>query len=330
MDFSNQKVLITGGGGFIGTHIALNLAEKGFKIRLFDLSFNNFDILCQKMGKKIEAEKIIGDILNKDALSDATKGCDYVIHAAAMLGVRNTEQKKLNCLDINILGTINVLEACAREKVKRIVFTSSSEVYGEPIECPIKESNPKSPVSLYGVSKLAGEEYIKAYHDKYGLEFSIVRFFNVYGPGQVAEFVMPRFIKNVMNGKAPVIYGTGEQIRTFCYVEDAVEGVSKVIIEENGKNQIFNIGNDEGSISMKDLAEKVIKISGKDLKPVFVKMEESDREESREIQKRIPTIYQARQLLKYQPKFSLDEGIKKIIEIGCIFDTWSNAQPIND
>jgi len=322
MDFNDKRVLITGGGGFIGTHIAIDLAKKGFKIRLFDLDFNNFDVLCQKLGHNFEVQKIKGNVLDTITLTTAVNGCDYVVHAAAMLGVKNTEEKKLDCLNVNILGTINVLEACVKEKIKRIVFTSSSEVYGEPVEFPIKETNSTSPVSLYGVSKLAGEEYMKAYQKKHGLDFSIVRFFNVYGPGQVAEFVMPRFIKKVLNNESPVVYGAGSQVRTFCFVEDAAQGVSRVLTEENGRNQIFNIGNDEESISMKDLAEKVIKISGKDLKPVFVDMEDSDREASREIHKRIPTIYQARQLLKYQPQFSLENGIKKVIESDCIFDTW--------
>ncbi|HCC60273.1 MAG: hypothetical protein A2402_03560 [Candidatus Staskawiczbacteria bacterium RIFOXYC1_FULL_37_43] len=325
MDFNDKRVLITGGGGFIGSHIAANLEKKGFKIRLFDLNFDNLDTLCKKLGYCSKAEKVVGNILDTISLASAVEGCDYVVHAAAMLGVKNTEQKSLECLNVNILGAINILEACVKEGVKRIIFTSSSEVYGEPVECPIKETNSTSPVSLYGVSKLAGEEYMKAYQKKYGLEFSIVRFFNVYGPGQVAEFVMPRFIKNVLNNEPPVVYGSGNQIRAFCFVEDAAEGVSQVLTEGNGKNQIFNIGNDEESISMKDLAEKVIKISGKDLKPQFASMRDSDREESREIHRRIPTIYQARQLLKYKPQFSLEQGIRKVIEADCIFDTWHTS-----
>ncbi|MEK7663826.1 MAG: SDR family NAD(P)-dependent oxidoreductase [Patescibacteria group bacterium] len=323
MVLNNKKVFITGGGGFIGTHIAKNLSDKGFKVRLFDLDFGNYNILSEKLGNLSEVEKIKGDIFDLNSLTKAMAGSDYVIHAAAMLGVRNTELKKLGCLNINILGTINVLEACVKERVKRIIFTSSSEVYGEPLRYPIEENDFKRPVSLYGVSKLAGEEYMKAYNQKYGLEFSIIRFFNVYGPGQVAEFVMPRFIKNVLEDKPPVVYGDGSQIRAFCFVEDASEGVSKVLTEENGVNQIFNIGNDEEAISIKDLAQKVIKISGKDLKPEFKDMEDSDREASREIYRRSPVIYQARQMLNYQPKFSLEEGIRKTIESNCIFDTWS-------
>lgn len=323
MDLNGKKVLITGGGGFIGTHIAHNLAKKGFALRLFDLNFKNFNMLCQKLGYNINAEKVQGSILDTTSLIHAVRGCDYVIHAAAMLGVKNTEVKKLECLNVNILGTINTLDACVKENVRKVVFTSSSEVYGEPEQTPIEENDPKSPVSLYGTSKLAGEEYIKAYHNRYGLEFSIIRFFNVYGPGQVAEFVMPRFIKRVMENQPPVVYGSGEQIRTFCFVEDAAEGVSKMLTEENSRNQTFNIGNDDESISIKNLAEKIIRLSGKNLKPQFIGMEDSDREVSREIQKRIPLIYQARQMLNYQPQFSLEQGIKKVIESNCIFETWS-------
>lgn len=318
-----EKVLITGGGGFIGAHIAKNLSEKGFEIRLFDLDFSNYDILSEKLGGIQNAGKFRGSILDTNALSNAIINCDYVVHAAAILGVKNTELKKLDCLNVNILGTINVLEACIKEKIKKIIFISSSEVYGEPIEFPIKETDPTSPVSPYGVSKLAGEEYVKAYNSKYGLPFSIVRFFNVYGPGQVAEFVMPRFIKNVLEDKSPVVHGDGSQIRAFCFVEDAAEGAAKALEQENGHNRIFNIGNDEGSISIKGLAEKVIKLSEKNLKPEFIAMKDSDREESREIQRRAPLIYQAREMLNYQPKFSLDKGIKKTMEIGCIFNAWN-------
>lgn len=325
MDFHNNRVLITGGGGFIGTYIAKNLSEKGFAVRLFDLSFKNYDLLSEKLGGMPNVEKVTGNILDNNSLAKAMKGCNYVIHAAAMLGVKNTEFKKLDCLDANILGTINVLEACIKENVKKIVFTSSSEVYGEPLEYPIKETDPKSPVSLYGVSKLAGEEYIKAYNSKYGLKFSIVRFFNVYGPGQVAEFVMPIFIKRVLQNEPPKVHGDGSQIRTFCFVEDAADGVSRALIHENGHNRIFNIGNDKESISMKDLAEKVIKISGNNLKPVFIAMRDSDREDSREIKRRAPLIHHAREMLNYQPRFSLDEGIMKTIKVNCIFDTWSTS-----
>jgi len=317
-----KKVLITGGGGFIGTVLAKNLKSKGLEIRLFDLDFTNHKLLCEKLGDFPQVERVTGSILDSNALCNAMRGCNYVVHLAAMLGVRRTEMKRVECLNINILGTINVLEACLKERVEKILFTSSSEVYGEIEGLPVKEESPKNPVSIYAITKLAGEEYVKAYADRYGLEYSIVRFFNVYGPGQVAEFVMPRFIKRVLENKPPIIYGDGSQIRSFCFVEDAVEGAVRALLNPIGDNQILNIGNDKEPISMKDLANKIIKISGKKIEPEFIPMVESDRQSSREIRRRIPCIDKARKLLDYEPKVSLEEGIKKIIETNCIIKTW--------
>lgn len=315
-----KKVLITGGAGFIGTSFAKNLAAKGLGVRLFDLDFTNHNILCEKLGDFPNTEKIQGSILDSNAICNAARGCNYVVHLAAMLGVRRTEMCRTECLNINILGTINVLEACLKEKIEKILFSSSSEIYGEIEGLPVKEESPKNPVSIYAITKLAGEEYIRAYADRYGLKYSIIRFFNVYGPGQVAEFVMPRFIKRVLNNNPPVIYGDGSQIRSFCFVEDAVEGAAKALLTND--NEVFNIGSDKEPISMKDLASKVIKISGKKIEPEFIPMSKSDRQSSREIKRRIPCIDKARVLLGYEPRFSLDDGIKKIMETNSIIETW--------
>lgn len=315
-----KKALITGGAGFIGTFLAKNLVNKGLEVKLFDLDFTNHDLLCQKLKNFPKVERVKGSILDNNAICNAARGCDYVIHLAAMLGVRRTERRRIECLNINILGTINVLEACLKEKSEKILFSSSSEIYGEMGESSIKEGSPKNPVSIYAVTKMAGEEYLRAYSERYGLKYSIVRFFNVYGPGQVAEFVIPRFIKRILNNDPPVVYGDGSQIRSFCFVEDAAEGAAKALLTD--KNQIFNIGNDKESISMKDLAYKVIKISGKKIEPEFISMSESDRQSSREIKRRIPCIDKARNLLGYEPQFSLEDGIKQIMDTNCIIETW--------
>ncbi len=314
-NFVAQKVLITGGGGFIGTSIAKNLVAKGLEVRLFDVDFSR--------GNYPEVEKVTGSVLNVGALYNAARGCNYVVHLAAMLGVRRTEEKRIECLNINILGTINVLEACLKEKVEKILFSSSSEIYGEVSGPPVEEDSQKHPVSVYAITKLAGEEYLKAYQVRYGLKYSIVRFFNVYGPGQVAEFVMPRFIKRVLDNKPPVIYGEGSQIRAFCFVEDAVEGASRALLAPEGDNQIFNIGNDKEPITMKDLAHKIIALSGKKLEPEYVPMDESDRQSEREIKRRIPCIDKARDLLEYEPRFSLEQGIKKVMDSDSIVETWA-------
>lgn len=317
-----KKVLITGGAGFIGTALARNLAAKGLEIKIFDLDFQSHLSLYEKIGNYPNIERVRGSVLDSTALCNAARGCDYVVHLAAMLGVKRTEAKRMECLDINILGTINVLEACLKEKVEKILFSSSSEVYGEVSGAPVKEDSQKHPVSVYGVTKLAGEEYMRAYAERYGLKYAITRFFNVYGPGQVAEFVMPRFIKNVLENKPPIIYGDGSQIRAFCFVEDAVEGAAKALLSAAGDNQIFNIGNDTEPIVMKDLAKKIITLSSTKLEPEFLPMAESDRKPEREILRRIPCIDKARDILKYEPQFSLDQGIKSVLDTNCIIETW--------
>lgn len=317
-----KKVLVTGGAGFIGTAVAKNLAAIGLEVKLFDLDFDMNRYLLPENRILADARKIQGSILDANAICNAIRGCDYVIHLAAMLGVRRTELLRTECLNINILGTVNVLEACIKEKVKKIIFSSSSEVYGETDGRPISEESPKNPISIYAITKLAGEEYVKAYSQRYGLSYSIVRFFNIYGPGQVAEFVVPRFIKRAIENKPPVVYGDGSQVRTFCFVDDAAEGVKKALIEPAADFQTFNIGNDTQPISMKDLAYKVIKISDKELKPQFVSMNDSDRHSSREIKNRIPSINKVSSVLNYKPKISLDEGIRYLLDTKDIVDAW--------
>ena len=162
------------------------------------------------------------------------------------------------------------------------------------------------------MSKIAGEEYLRAYAEMYPCQYNIVRLFNVYGEYQREEFVLPRFVQRVVNNEPPIIYGDGEQSRSFCYVEDAARGlVDALLTEQHG--EVFNIGNDREPISMKDLAYKLVRLSGKSLQPEFIDYEESDRESSREIGKRVPSIEKAKQVLGYEPRYSLEQGLKKMI-----------------
>ena len=311
------KVLVTGGGGLIGSSMIKFLVENNFEVKAFDLPGQ---ITKNPPPKEVEIYR--GSILDVNDLMNAMKGCDYVIHLAAMLGVKRTEMRRLDCLNINIVGTINVLEACVKDNINKIIFASSSEVYGDQEKIPISETNPLNPKSIYAVTKLAGEEYLKAYKRRYNLDYTIVRFFNTYGPRQVAEFVVPRFIKLVMDDKPPTIYGNGNQERAFCYVDDIVRGTYLTLVNEKTKSEIFNLGNDNEPISIKDLGLKIISIAKKDLEPVFISAEDSDRDGERDIQKRIPDISKAKKILNYEPKISLSEGISKIIEYGKIEETW--------
>lgn len=308
------KVLVTGGGGFIGSHMIKFLVENGFEVRAFDLPAQ-----IAKNPSLKEAEVYKGSILDINDITNAIKGCDYVMHLAAMLGVKRTEAKRLDCLNVNIRGSINVLDACVRDNIKKIIFSSSSEVYGDQEKMPISETNPLNPKSVYAITKLAVEEYLKAYKQRYNLDYTILRFFNVYGPRQVANFVIPKFIKLVMENNQPTIYGKGNQVRAFCYVDDIVRGTHLALVNERANSEIFNIGNDNESISIKDLALKIISIAKKDLEPVFVS---ADRARERDVQIRIPDISKAKKILNYKPKISLSEGLSKIIKYGKIEETW--------
>lgn len=316
-----MKVLVTGGGGFLGRSVINYLEEKDIRARAFDLSW-----LFEHKQMKENMEIYKGSILDINALSNAMKDCDSVIHLAAMLGVERTEKKRLDCLEININGTLNVLEACVKNNIKKIIFASSSEVYGEPIVTPINESHPLNPKSTYAVTKLAGEEYVKAYSERYGLSYKILRFFNIYGPGQVAEFVIPRFVKSVVSNSSPEIYGDGKQVRAFCHVRDAAKGVWLALVKDTVCREVFNIGSDKEPINILDLAIKIIQIAGKKIEVKFVDWESSDRSQIRDIKKRLPDISKARELLGLEPEIKLNDGLKELINC-FIEDTW--AKPAN-
>jgi UDP-glucose 4-epimerase len=297
------KVLVTGAGGFIGTRVVQELWKRGCEVVYFDV-----------MEPKIDGVKRVnrGTILDQYDLALAAKGCDYAIHLAALLGVQKTDNNRLETLHVNIKGTLNFIEACLKEGVKKVIFSSSSEVYGEQTILPIAETNPLNPKSVYAVSKIVGEEYFRAYSEMYGMKYNIVRFFNVYGEFQRPDFVLPRFVNKVVNNEPPTIYGDGLQNRSFCYVEDAARGLIDALFSDMD-GEVFNIGNNSEPISMKDLAYRVIKLSDKSIKPEFVSYENSDRKSDREIEKRIPSIDKAVKKLGYAPRYSLDEGLKRMI-----------------
>lgn len=300
---TKKKVLVTGAGGFIGTKVVQELWDRGCEVYYFDV-----------IDPKIEGIKRLnlGTILDQYDLALAVKGCDYSIHLAALLGVYKTDNSRLETLHVNIQGTLNFIEACVKEGVKKIVFSSSSEVYGDQEKFPITEENPLNPKSVYAVSKIAGEEYLKAYAGMYPFQYNIVRLFNVYGEYQREEFVLPKFVQRIVDNEPPVIYGDGEQNRSFCYVADAARGLVDALLSET-QGEIFNIGNDREPISIKDLAYKLVRLSGKSLQPEFIDYEESDRESSREIGKRVPSIEKAKQVLGYEPRYSLEYGLKQMI-----------------
>ena len=301
-----MKILITGGSGFIGKAITRIFSHAGHDLNVLDIKKKEFL-------KRKNIKYFSGSVLNNKDLLKTIDKCHTVIHLAAALGVQKTDNQPLNCLHVNIQGTINVLKACVKKKVKKIIFISSSEVYGDQKGKKIKETDPVIPKSVYAVSKLAGEEYIKSYAKKFGIKYNICRFFNVYGFDQKPDFVIPIFFKDSLKKKTISVYGNGNQVRSFCNVYDAAKGMLKIL--ENGKNkQIYNIGNDKEPISIKNLAKKVKKITNNNTRIKFVNYKNSDREKTRDIFYRSPNIDKARKEILYEPSVSLDEGLKMMLD----------------
>lgn len=309
-----MKVLVTGGNGFIGAQITKELVSRGIDVV-------SFDIVPPRNPMK-GVQYVQGTILDTFALSRLLKGCDAVFHLAAILGVKRADLELLKCLSVNIQGTVAVLEAAVMSGVKHFFVSSSSEVFGDVNTGSLTETSPLNPKSGYAISKLAAEQYILGFHKEYGINYNVVRFFNVYGPGQVAEFVVPRFIKMVQNGQAPTIYGDGAQVRSFCHTADACRAVVDIFMKKEAHNQTFNVGNDLEPVNMKTLAEKTIKVMGLNLKPVYVPFNESDRNVSREIFYRVPDITKIRQMIRYEPRINLEDGIRSVIESGDIPASW--------
>ena len=293
------SVIITGGSGFIGNSIVKKL-QKNYDVTVFDIKQRNSNV-----------NFIQGDIKDSKSVEDAIKSFDVVIHLAATLGVINTEKNPVLTLDTNLGGTKNVLEACKLHHIKKIIFSSSSEVYGEPLKIPIDESDFPIPITTYGVSKFAAEEYIKAYSRNYGIRYTIFRLFNVYGDEQATDWVLPEFVNRALSDQDILIHGDGSQIRSFCNVSDIANAFSKVIDEMN--KEIINIGNDDEPISIKDLATKIISITNSKSKIKFIPFEASQRNRN-EILKRVPKIEKAKKLLGYVPEISLENGIKKVMD----------------
>ena len=292
-----MKIIITGGSGFIGSHLAAQL-KKEHNVTIFDVKKNVSDI-----------DFIEGDVTNLDSVKNSITDCDLVIHLAASLGVVNVERDPIQTLNINLGGTKNVLEACRINNIKKIIFSSSSEIYGEPTKIPIKENDPITPITTYGISKLASEEYIKSYSKSYGMQYTIFRLFNVYGAMQDTQWVLPAFVDKAISNKPISVHSDGSQVRAFCYVSDIANALESALKTANG--EIINIGNGTDPISIKELAEKIISLTNSQSEIKFVPFEESNRNRT-EIMKRIPDINKAKKILNYSPKITLDEGIEKV------------------
>jgi UDP-glucose 4-epimerase len=307
----NKKFLITGGAGFLGSHMCdLLLAEGAKVICVDDLSNGKLSNIAHlKNNKFFQFYKKNVNYLDQIKLIFAKEKPDYVMHYAAMVGVKKTSERPLEVFK-DIEGIKNIAELSKQHRIKKVLFTSSSEVYGEPAKLPISEDDTFNSKWPYGLVKILGEQYFLAYYEKYGIPVTIVRNFNVYGPRQDfgdSGFVVSVFLKNALTGKALEIYGDGEQTRDFVYVDDNIRLTLKAFLDDKVNGRPMNIGSGR-SISILELAKEVKKLIPEVkivLKPSRIKGE---------IKYRTPDVSFMKKMLKDEPEVKLKDGISKTLE----------------
>lgn len=305
-----RRILVTGGAGFVASCLAQKLAdnpENSIIIvdNLLTGSEHKLPVSVYNNVRFIKAD--VNDLTEISSIFHAFR-FDYVFHYAALVGVKRTIANPIMVLN-DLDGIRNILNLSKNTGVKRVYYSSSSEVYGEPVEFPQNEhTTPLNSRLPYAIVKNVGEAYLRSYFQEYGLEFTIFRFFNTYGPKQSEDFVMSKFLSAALSNQDITIYGDGSQTRTFCYVDDNVDACLNAFYNNQIVNDVANIGSDY-EITILDLANKIIEIAGSNSKIVFLPaLKEGD------MTRRCPDITVARQLLNRRMT-SLDEGIKKLIEV---------------
>jgi nucleoside-diphosphate-sugar epimerase len=302
------KVLVTGGGGFIGSHVVDRLLGEGHDVRVLDnFATGRRENLLHVLD---DIEVVEGDIQSYERVSNAVKGCEAVLHEAALPSVPRSVQDPLTSNATNVTGTLNVLLAARDAGVERVVYASSSSIYGANPELPKHEGLLPQPISPYAVAKLAGEGFCRSFHEVWGLETVALRYFNVFGPRQdpLSQYaaVVPRFITALMDGRPPSVFGDGEQTRDFTYVGNAVEGTVLAMSAEGAAGKVFNVA--AGSrTSLNELLRTLQRLSGRGVEPSY---EDARPGEVRHSQ---ADVSAAERGLGFRPRFSVEEGLEETL-----------------
>ena len=263
-----MRALVTGGAGFIGSHLVELLEEKGIDVVVLDdLSTGRRENL-----KGTKAKLVVGTITSKEIVNDLMRGIDWVFHLAALVSVPESIENPEKTVDVNIKGTLNLLESSVTHKIKKFIFFSSAAVYGEPEKMPISEDFPTFPKSPYAITKLCGENFCEYFRHQFGLNTVILRLFNAYGPRQSLHSAyaaaIPAFITSVMNEKPITIFGTGYQTRDFIYVKDVSNAALFVAMKEDSKG-IYNIGTGQ-AVSIIELSKLIMSLMKKEVGKSFL------------------------------------------------------------
>ena len=303
-----MNYLVTGGAGFIGSNIVEELLKRGEKVRILDNFSTGKRENLKQFGSNIEL--IEGDIRSYHTVQESVKGIDIILHQAALPSVPRSIKDPITTNEVNIGGTLNMLDAALKEGIKRFVFASSSSVYGDNPELPKHEKMTPNPLSPYAVSKLAGENYCRVFSSLYKIETVCLRYFNVFGPRQDPNSqysaVIPKFIKLIKNDEQPTIYGDGTQSRDFTYVANVVEANILAATVKIQTPAIMNCAC-HGQITLNELTENINKLLNKDIKPIYTEPKPGDIKHS------FADITLIKEKLNWSPIYNFHTGIKTLI-----------------
>ena len=303
-----KKVIVTGGAGFIGSHLTELLLSRGYHVIIIDDFSTGKMANIEPLLKNIKVDFIQGSITDLPLLQNLFQGVDFVFHQAALSSVPRSVADPLSTNKVNITGTLNVLLAARDNNVKKVIYASSSSVYGDTPTLPKREDMVSNPQSPYALTKLVSEYYCRIFHQIYDLPTICLRYFNVYGLRQDSDSqyaaVIPIFIARLSQNKPPIIYGDGEQTRDFTFVKDVIQ--ANIIGAESDACGIFNIGRGENS-TLNDLAKTITDLMGKDLQSEYQPPRVGDVRDS------LADISKAR-AIGYEPQYSLDKGLRETIK----------------
>ncbi len=304
-----SRYLITGGAGFIGSHIAEALVGEGHAVRIFDnLSSGHLHNLDHLAGK---VEFVRGDVRDAAAIRAAAQGIDYLFHEAALVSVFESVEKPFDNHEINMTGTLNVLQAARAAGVRRVVFASSAAIYGNDPELPKREGMAPQPASPYAAGKITGEYYLSIFAQLYGVQTVSLRYFNVYGPRQdpksMYSGVISKFTDDLKAGRTPTIFGDGGQTRDFVFVKDVVQANLRAMHGDNaGTGEAFNVASGR-TASLLELLGTIGDLAGRKIEPQFKEARRGD------IRHSAAAIDKARAVLGYEPAFDLASGLRELL-----------------
>jgi len=303
-----SRILVTGGAGFIGSHIVERLLKNGHFVRVLDnFSSGKAKNLSFTQGLPATSYELIrGDIRDANTCMKATKGIEFITHQAALRSVPKSLVNPADYNEVNIQGTLNMLQAACANQLKSFVFASSSSVYGEAVSFPQKETASSRLISPYALTKLAGEYYCRIFSYHYGLPTVSLRYFNVFGPRQALDdeyaVVIPKFITCILKDEPPPIYGTGKQSRDFTFIANVVAANIAAMQKTKLRGEVFNVAGGK-NYTVLDLVNILNKLTGKDILPVFLKARAGD------VFKTLADLSKSRKFLKYNPSVDFKDGL---------------------